>query len=148
MIHRVLILAEHSQSQLNVSTAKSVTCAAHIPDAEISVAVCAADATAVASQAAALKGVSRVLAIEHPAHADALAAVIAPQIAALAGSYSHVLGPSTTFGKDVMPRIAALLDTAQISDIMAVDSATRFRRPVYAGNAILTVEVDPGEKVV
>ena len=145
---RILIVAEHDGAWLNPSTAKCVTCAASIPDAEITVAVCAADASAVASQAAALQGVTRVLAVEHPINAHLLAAAVAPQIAALAGSFSHVLGPSTTFGKDVMPRVAALLDTAQISDIMAVEGANSFRRPIYAGNAIVTVEVEGGAKVV
>jgi electron transfer flavoprotein alpha subunit len=145
---RILIVAEHDGTRLNPSTAKCVTCAAGIPDSEITIAVCAADAGAVASQAAALKGVARVLAVENPANAHLLAAALAPQVAALAGPFTHVLGPSTTFGKDLMPRIAALLDTAQISDIMAVESATRFRRPIYAGNAIVTVEVSPGAKVV
>ncbi|MDE2261415.1 MAG: electron transfer flavoprotein subunit alpha/FixB family protein, partial [Gammaproteobacteria bacterium] len=148
MSNRILIVAEHDGARLNPSTAKCVTCAAGIPEAQITIAVCAADAAAVASQAAALKGVARVLAVDHPANAHLLAAAVAPQIAALAGSFSHVLGPSTTFGKDLMPRIAALLDTAQISDIMAVEGATRFRRPIYAGNAIVTVEVEPGAKVV
>jgi electron transfer flavoprotein alpha subunit len=106
--------------------------------------VCAAEASAVASQAAALKDVTRVLAVENPANAHALAAVIAPQIAALAGPFTHVLEPSTTFGKDLMPWVAALLDSAQISDIMAVEGATRFRRPIYAANAIVTVEVVAG----
>ncbi len=110
MSSRILIVAEHDGAHLNPSTAKCVTCATAIPDAEITVAVCAADASAVASQAAALKGVTHVLAVDHPANAHALAAVVAPQIAALAGPFTHVLGPSTTFGKDVMPRIAALLD--------------------------------------
>ena len=148
MSHRILIVAEHDGARLNPSTSKCVTCAAGIPDAEITIAVCAADAAAVASQAAALKGVARVLAVDHPVNAHLLAAAVAPQIAALAGSFSHVLGPSTTFGKDVMPRIAALLDSAQISDIMAVESANRFRRPIYAGNAIVTVEVEAGAKVI
>ena len=148
MSNRILIVAEHDGAHLNQSTAKCVTCAAAIPDAEITVAVCAANAGAVASQAAALKGVAHVLTVENPANEHALAAVIAPQIVALAGPFTHVLGPSTTFGKDVMPRIAALLDSAQISDIMAVESATRFRRPIYAANAILTVEVESGAKVV
>jgi electron transfer flavoprotein alpha subunit len=148
MSHRILIVAEHSQNELSLSTAKCVACAASLSDAEITVAVCAAEASAVAAQAAQLKGVSKVLVIEHPAHAHALAALIAPQIAALAGPYSHVFGPSSTFGKDVMPRIAALHDTAQISDIMSVETATRFRRPIYAGNAIVTIEVEPGAKVV
>jgi electron transfer flavoprotein alpha subunit len=148
MSERVLIVAEHDGAHLNPSTAKCVTCAAAIPDAEIDVIVCAADAGAVASQAATLKGVTRVLAVEHPANAHPLAAVLAPQIAALAGPFTHVLGPSTTFGKDLMPRVAALLDSAQISDIMAVESARRFRRPIYAANAIVTVEVDAGAKVI
>ena len=148
MSNRILIVAEHDGTRLNPSTAKCVTCAAGIPDAEITIAVCAADAAAVASQAAALEGVAHVLALDHPVNAHLLAAAVAPQIAALAGSFSHVLGPSTTFGKDVMPRIAALLDSAQISDIMAVESATRFRRPIYAGNAIVTVEVEAGAKVI
>ena len=153
MSSRVLILAEYSANQLSVATAKCVACAALIPEVDITVAVCvadagAADAGAVAAQAAELQGVDRVLAVEHPANSHALAAVIAPQIAALAGRYSHVLGSSSTFGKDVMPRIAALLNTAQVSDIMLVETATRFRRPIYAGNAIVTVEVEAGAKVV
>jgi electron transfer flavoprotein alpha subunit len=148
MSNRILIVAEHDGAHLNPSTAKCVTCASAIPGGEITVAVFAADAGSVASQAAALQGVARVLVVENPANAHLLAAVLAPQIAAIAGPFSHLLGPSTTFGKDLMPRVAALLDTAQISDIMAVESATRFRRPIYAGNAIVTVEVDAGTKVV
>lgn len=145
---RVLIVAEHNGVNLNPCTAKSVTCARGISGAEITVAVFAANAAAVASQAAQLAGVTRVLKVENPANERALAAVLAPQVAALAGPYSHVFGPSTTFGKDLMPRVAALLDSAQISDIMAVESATRFRRPIYAGNAIVTVETDGGGKIV
>ena len=148
MTSRVLILAEHSHDQLSVGTAKCVTCAAGIPEAEITLAVCAAAGAAVAAQAAALAGVNQVLLLEHPDNAHPLAALIAPQIAALAGPYSHLLGPSSTFGKDVMPRIAALLETAQVSDIVAVESPRRFRRPIYAGNAILTLEVDPAVKVL
>jgi electron transfer flavoprotein alpha subunit len=148
MAAKVLIVAEHDGTKLNPSTAKSVTCARAISGAEISVAVLAANAGAVASQAAQLAGVNRVLTVENPANEHALAAVLAPQIVALAKDYSHVFGPSTTFGKDLMPRVAALLGSAQISDIMAVESASRFRRPVYAGNAIVTVETDPGAKIV
>ena len=148
MTSRVLILAEHSHNQLSVGTAKCVACAAGIPEAEITLAVCAAEGAALAAQAAALQGVHKVLLLEHPGNAQPLAALIAPQIAALAGPYSHLLGPSSTFGKDVMPRIAALLDTAQVSDIMAVESPTRFRRPIYAGNAIVTLELDPATKLV
>jgi electron transfer flavoprotein alpha subunit len=148
MSSKVLIVAEHDGAKLNPSTAKCVTCARAIPDAEVTVIVCAASGAPVAAQAAQLSGVARVLTLENPANAHLLAAVLAPQIVAVAGSFSHVLGPSTTFGKDLMPRIAALLDTAQVSDIMAVESATRFRRPIYAGNAILTVEADAAGKIV
>ncbi len=145
---KVLIIAEHDGQSLNPSTAKCVTCAHAIRDAEITVAVFAADASAVAAQAAKLQHVAHVLKVENPANAHAVAAILAPQIASLAEPYSHLLGPSTTFGKDLMPRVAALLDTSQVSDIMAVESATRFRRPVYAGNALLTVDVDSSATIV
>jgi electron transfer flavoprotein alpha subunit len=145
---KILIVAEHDGGRLNVSTAKCVSCARALAGAEIAVAVCAADAAAVAAQAAQLAGVTRVLTVENPANAHALAAVLAPQVAALAASFTHVLGPSTTFGKDLMARVAGLLDAPQVSDIMALESPTRFRRPVYAGNAILTVELAGDGKVV
>jgi electron transfer flavoprotein alpha subunit len=145
---KVLIVAEHDGKALNPSTAKCVTCAHAIPGAEITVAVFAKDASAVAAQAAKLQNVARVVKVENAANEHALAAVLAPQVVELASAYSHVFGPSTTFGKDLLPRVAALLDAAQISDIMAVESATRFRRPIYAGNALMTVDVDAGSKIV
>jgi electron transfer flavoprotein alpha subunit len=125
-----------------------VTCARGIPGAEIIVAVFAAKPDAVAAQAAQLAGVTRVLTIENAANEHALAAVLAPQVVAVAKDCTHVLAASTTFGKDLMPRVAALLGTAQISDIMAVESANRFRRPIYAGNAIVTVETDLAATIV
>ncbi|HYC10349.1 MAG TPA: electron transfer flavoprotein subunit alpha/FixB family protein [Steroidobacteraceae bacterium] len=140
MSARILIVAEHDGARLNPATAKCVSCARTLAGAEITVVVCAADAAAVAAQAAQLTGVSRVLTVDNPANAHALAAVLAPQVVAVAAPFTHLLGPSTTFGKDLMARIAGLLDAPQVSDIMAIESATRFRRPIYAGNAILTVE--------
>jgi len=145
---KVLIVAEHDGAKLNSSTAKCVTCARALSGAEITVAVCAADPAAVAAQTAQLAGVARVLSVANAANAHALAAVIAPQIVALAGPFTLVLGPSTTFGKDLMARIAGLLGAPQVSDIMGLESPTRFRRPVYAGNAILTVEAEGAAKVV
>jgi electron transfer flavoprotein alpha subunit len=145
---RILIVAEHDGVHLNPGTAKCVTCAAALAGASVTVAVLARDPAAVAAQAAALTGVAQVLAVANSANEHPLAAVQAPQVAALAKDYSHVLGPATTFGKDLMPRVAALLGAPQISDIMAIESATRFRRPVYAGNAILTVEVQAGVQIV
>jgi electron transfer flavoprotein alpha subunit len=145
---KILIVAEHDGARLNASTAKCVSCARTLDGAEITIAVCAADTSAVAAQAAQLAGVARVLAVANPANTHALAAVLAPQIVALAGPYTHVLGPSTTYGKDLMARIAGLLGAPQVSDIMGIESPTRFRRPIYAGNAILTVEAEGGVKVV
>jgi electron transfer flavoprotein alpha subunit len=144
----VLIVAEHDGGKLNPSTAKCVSCARALAGAQLTVVVCAADAAGVAAQAAQLAGVSRVLTLENPANAHALAAVLAPQIVAIAAPYTHLLGPSTTFGKDLMARIAGLLDAPQVSDIMAIDSPTRFRRPIYAGNAILTVDSEGAAQVV
>ena len=147
-MNRILIVAEHADGKLNAAVAKCVSCAASMPDAEITIAVLAANASAVAQAAAAIAGVKRVLLVNNPANEPALAAVLAPQVAHLAKDYSHVFGPSTTFGKDLMPRIAALLNAAQVSDVMAVESARRFRRPVYAANAIATVEAEPGQPIV
>jgi electron transfer flavoprotein alpha subunit len=145
---RILIVAEHDGAKLNPSTAKCVACAAKVPGAAIDVLVLAADASAVAAQAAAIAGVARVIAVEDPANAEPLAAVQAPQVARLAADYTHVFGPSTTFGKDLMPRVAALIGVSQVTDIMAVEGPTRFKRLIYAGNAVLTVDVPAGAKVV
>jgi electron transfer flavoprotein alpha subunit len=145
---RILIVAEHDGKKLNPSTAKCVTCARSLAGAEVTVAVLAAEVAAVAAQAAQLAGVDRVLTVENPANLHPLAAVFAPQIVALAGPFNLLLGPSTTFGKDLMARIAGLLGAPKVSDIMGVESPTRFRRPVYAGNAILTVEAAGEGKVV
>jgi electron transfer flavoprotein alpha subunit len=147
-MNKILIVAEHAGGKLNPSTPKCVTCARALGDAEIVIAVLADDGAAVAAQAAAIEGVSRVLRVDNPANAHPLAAVLAPQVAALAADATHVFGPSTTFGRDLMPRVAALLKAPQLSDVMQVESATRFRRPVYAGNAIVTVEVPAGRKLV
>jgi electron transfer flavoprotein alpha subunit len=143
----ILIVAEHDGTRLNQSTAKCVTCARALSGASVTIVVCAVNAATVAAQAAALAGVTRVLTVENPANEHALAAVLAPQIAALAEPFSHLFGPSTTFGKDLMARIAGLLGAPQVSDIMALESESRFRRPIYAGNAILTVESEAPKTV-
>jgi len=141
-VSRILIVAEHANGKLSHATARCVRCASQLPQPEITIAVFATDG-AVALEAAKIEGVAKVLNISAPAHAHALAATLAPPLAEIArAGYTHVFGPSTTFGKDLMPRVAALLDVPQLSDIMAVESERRFRRPVYAGNAIITVEVD------
>jgi electron transfer flavoprotein alpha subunit len=144
---KILVVAEHDGARLNASTAKCVSCASQIAGASIDVLVLAADGAAVAAQAGALAGVGKVLVAENPANVEPLAAVLAPQVAKLAAGYTHVFGPSTTFGKDLMPRVAALLGVGQVSDVMAVDGPHAFKRPVYAGNAVLTLEV-PADAVV
>jgi len=144
---KILVIAEHDGAKLNPSTPKCVSCAAKIPGAAIDVLVLATDGAAVAAEAAAIAGVGKVMVADNAANAEPIAAVLAPQVAKLAAGYSHVFGPSTTFGKDLMPRVAALLGVGQVSDIMAVDGAHSFKRPIYAGNAVLTVEV-PSDTVV
>jgi electron transfer flavoprotein alpha subunit len=147
-MHKVLIIGEHDGKTLNPATAKCVTCAKAIPDAEITIVLLGADTAAVAAQAAAVSGVKSVLRVDRAENAHPLAATFAPQIAALAVDYTHVFGPSTSFGKDLTPRVAALLGVSQVSDLMAVEKAYRFRRPIYAGNAIVTVEADPARKLL
>jgi len=147
-MNKVLIVGEHDGKTLNPATAKCVTCASAIPDAEITIALLGKDTAAVSAQAAALAGVKSVLRIDRAENEHPLAALFAPQLVALAADFTHVFGPSTSFGKDLMPRVAALLGVPQVSDLMAVDAAFRFRRPIYAGNAIVTVEADPARKLV
>jgi electron transfer flavoprotein alpha subunit len=145
---KILIVAEHDGSVLNPSTSKCVSCAAAIDGAEIDVVVLAASTSDIAAQAAEISSVGRVIAIERAENRDALAALLAPQIAAVADDYTHVFGPSTTFGRDLMPHVAALLGVNQVSDIMSVEGSHTYRRPVYAGNAIVTVEAPEGSIVV
>ena len=145
---RILLIAEHDGTTLNPSVAKTVACAAEIDAAEIDVVVFAESASQVATEAAALDSVSRVLTVENVANKHPLGAVLAPQVAALADGYSHIFGPSTTFGKDLMPRVAALLGVNQISDIMSVEGSHTFKRPVYAGSAIVTMEAPADAPVV
>ncbi len=145
---KVLIVAEHLDGKLNAATAKCVSAAKALNPESIDVVVLAADATAVAEEAAKIEGVTKVLAVSNAANAHAMAQVLAPQIAKIAAGYSHVFGPSTTFGKDLMPCVAALLGVGQVSDLMAVEGANTFKRPIYAGNAIVTVETPANAAVV
>ncbi|TDR41692.1 electron transfer flavoprotein alpha subunit apoprotein [Tahibacter aquaticus] len=137
---KVLIVAEHLNGKLNSSTARCVTCAKAFHAESIDILVLADAPDAIAAEAAAIAGVGKVLTVANTANAHALAAVYAPQVVAAAAGYSHVLAPSTTFGKDLAPRVAALLGVAQVSDIAEVLGAHSFKRPIYAGNAIITVE--------
>ena len=145
---KVLLVAEHDGSTLNPSTAKIVHCAQSLNAEAIDIVVLGQGVDAIAAQAAKLNGVARVLTCDRSENANPLAALIAPQVAALSSDYGYVFGPSTTFGKDLMPRVAALLGTGQISDIMEVIDARTFRRPIYAGNAIITVAAPADRTIV
>jgi electron transfer flavoprotein alpha subunit len=147
---RILIIAEHDGAALNLATAKSVDCARAIAgsDMEIDLAVFGSGVDAIASEAAALEGISKVIVIEADHLANPVAANWATEAVALAGDYSHLLGASSTLGRDLMPRIAALLGVNQVSDIMEVKGPYTFRRPIYAGNAIVDVQCAEDHKVV
>jgi electron transfer flavoprotein alpha subunit len=148
MMTKILIVAEHLNGKLNPATAKCVTAAKQMSAEAVDVLVLSDDPAAVAAAAAKIDGVTRVRTLANAANAHALAHVYAPQVAALAGEYTHLLGPSTTFGKDVLPCIAALLGEAMVSDIAKVEDARTFQRPIYAGNAIITVKVPEPHKVI
>jgi electron transfer flavoprotein alpha subunit len=144
---KVLLVAEHADGKLNPATARALTAASQL--GPVTLAVFAKDPAAVAAAGATLAGVTEVVTIAGSQFAHALAAVLAPELAALtqSGGYSHVLAPSTTFGKDLLPRAAALAGCPQVSDLMAVVDARTFKRPVYAGNVIITVQVPAGTTV-
>jgi electron transfer flavoprotein alpha subunit len=143
----ILIIAEHDGSELNLSTAKCVSCAQAI-GGDIDIAVLGNGIDAIAAEAAALESVNKVIAVNADHLGAPLAANLAAETVALAADYSHVLGPSTTFGRDLMPRVAALAGVNQVSDIMEVKGPTSFKRPIYAGNAIVDVDTAEGTKVV
>ncbi|MFC5743955.1 electron transfer flavoprotein subunit alpha/FixB family protein [Dyella tabacisoli] len=145
---KILVIAEHLGGKLNPSTARAISAAAAVKAEAIDVLVLADAVDAIAAEAAKINGVNRVLTIAKPENAHPLAAVLAPQIAKAAAGYSHVFAPSTTFGKDIAPRVAALLGVAQVSDVMSVESSHSFKRPIYAGNAIITVEADASHVIV
>mgnify|MGYP000947701470 FL=1 len=143
----ILVIAEHDNAELKAATLNTVAAAAKI-GGDIHVLVAGSGAQAVADQAAKVAGVSTVLLADAPQLADSLAENVAEQVIAVAGNYSHILFPATASGKNVAPRVAAKLDVAQISDIIAVESADVFQRPIYAGNAIATVECADAKKVI
>ena len=135
----ILVIAEHDQSSLKPSTLNTVSAAAKI-GGDVHILVAGAGCAAAGQAAAQVAGVSKVLVADGASLADGLAENLTAQIMAIAANYSHFLFPATAAGKNVAPRVAAMLDVAQISDIVAVDSPKVFQRPIYAGNAIATVE--------
>ena len=143
----ILVIAEHDNAELKPSTLHTIAAASQI-GGEIHVLVAGKGSAGVAEAAAKVDGVAKALHAEAEAYEHQLAENLAPLIVKLAGGYGHVLAPATTFGKNVMPRAAALLDVQQISDISGVESADTFVRPIYAGNAMATVQSGDGVKVI
>ena len=142
-----LVIAEHDNGSLKGATHHTVTAAAQC-GGEVHVLVAGSNCGAAAEAAAQIAGVSKVLVADAPYFADGLAENVAEQILAVAGSYSHILAPATAFGKNILPRVAAKLDVAQISEITKVESPDTFERPIYAGNAIATVQSSDPVKVI
>ncbi|NMH58638.1 electron transfer flavoprotein subunit alpha/FixB family protein [Alteromonas ponticola] len=143
----ILIYAEHDNSHLKPETAKVVGAAAKMGD-DIHVLVVGENCQSVAEAAAKIDGVKKVLVADNTAYGHQLAENIADLMVSLAAGYTHILAAATTTGKNFMPRVAALLDVAQISDIIGVETADTFVRPIYAGNAIATVQTEDAVKVV
>ncbi|HET6718143.1 MAG TPA: electron transfer flavoprotein subunit alpha/FixB family protein, partial [Rhodocyclaceae bacterium] len=143
----ILVIAEHDNRSLKAAT-RNALCAAQKIGGEIHVLVAGAACAAVADAASKLAGVSKVRLADAPQYADQLAENVAALIVANASGYSHILAASTASGKNTMPRVAALLDVAQITDIVSVESADTFVRPIYAGNVLATVKSADRVKVI
>lgn len=143
----ILVIAEHDNARLNAATLKTLTAATQIGD-DVTVLVAGYQCQAVADEVAQAAGVSKVLLADNAVYAHFLAENLGELVAEIGNNYTHILAPATTTGKNFMPRVAALLDVAQISDIISVVSADTFKRPIYAGNAIATVQSSDAIKVI
>ena len=143
----ILIIAEHDNTSIRKSTLNTVTAAAQI-GGDIHVAVLGRNISGAAQAAASIAGVSKVLSFDDVSLAEQTSEALAAQILSVAGAYSHILAPATSIGKSVLPRVAAKLDVAQVSDIIKVESADTFVRPIYAGNVLATVQSTDAVKVI
>ena len=143
----ILVLAEHNNAELNPATLNTVAAAAEI-GGDIHVLVAGSGCGGVADEAAKVAGVSKVLCADSAEYANGVAENMIPLIMSVVDGYSHLMAPATTYGKNILPGVAALKDVAQISDIIRVDDASTFQRPIYAGNALATVKSDEALKVI
>ena len=143
----ILVIAEHDNASVKPATLNTIAAAQKI-GGDIHVLIAGSNAQAAADAAAKIVGVAKVLLADAPQLADGLAENIDGTVVQIAKNYSHILAPATPYGKNIAPRIAAHLDVAQISDITAVDSPDTFERPIYAGNAIATVQSSDAIKVI
>ncbi len=143
---KILVIAEHFDGEILSATSKTVNCASQISES-IDVLVLGDD-PAVASQATTIDAVSNVLSISNEAFGYPVSSIMAPVVAEISSEYDYILLPSSTFGKDLAPRISAILDVNQVTDIMSVEEPRIFKRPIYAGNAIQTIKIAEGKKVL
>ena len=143
----VLVLIEHNNQNIKVSSLNTITAAKKI-DKSVHAIVLGENCSKIADQISKCEGIEEVFIADNAIYKNHIAENIAPIVAELASNYSHILAPSSTFGKNIMPRIAALLDVAQISDIMSVESSDTFIRPIYAGNANLKVKSTDKKKII
>lgn len=142
-----LVIAEHDNASIKSATRNTITAAAEL-GAEITLLVVGSDCQAAANEAASIAGVAKVLVADAAVYAHQLPEAVAPLIAQVASNFTHILAPATTTGKNLTPRVAALLDVAQISDIVTINSTDTFVRPIYAGSALATVQSGDAIKVI
>ena len=143
----ILVFCDHDNGQFGAATLNAVSAAQQI-GGDIHLLVAGDTSGTIATEAAAIAGVAKVLVADGAEYAHGLAENLAPLICDLASQYSHILAPATTTGKNIMPRVAALVDVMQISDIIKIDDANTFQRPIYAGNALSTVRSDEATKII
>ena len=143
----VLVIAEHDNDEVRTATLNAVTAAGEI-DTDIDLLVAGSGCAGVADECSSIQGVTRILLVDDPAYEHDLPENLSPLVQSLAERYSHVLAPASTFGKSLLPRVAARLDVQQISDISDIESADTFVRPIYAGNALATVQSTDSVKFI
>ena len=143
----VLVIAEHDNDEVRTATLNAVTAAGEI-DTDVDLLVAGSGCAGVADECSSIQGVTRILLVDEPAYEHDLPENLSPLVQSLAERYSHVLAPASTFGKSLLPRVAARLDVQQISDISDIESADTFVRPIYAGNALATVQSTDSVKLI
>ena len=143
----ILVIAEHDNNELKGSTLNTVTAASEI-GGDVSVLVVGSDSSSVAEQASKISGINSVIHVDDPIYKNFLAEDLGNLVVSVADGFSYVLAPATTFGKNFLPRVAAKLDVQQISDIISVEDADTFKRPIYAGSCIATVKSSDTVKVI
>jgi len=143
----VLVIAEHDNAEVRTATLNAVTAAGEI-DTDVDLLVAGSGCGGVADECSSIQGVTRILLVDDPAYEHDLPENLSPLVESLAERYSHVLAPASTFGKSLLPRVAARLDVQQISDISDIESSDTFVRPIYAGNALATVQSTDSVKLI